>query len=376
MVEYSKVNWKLTNVQLNKFKKAVKSNERATLRLGIRNFNKDERPHELLLTTRQNTKLRNALNNNSTTDIKLSKAQIKKIIQSGGFLSKLLSKLTGPLMKVALPLAKNLLAPLGLTAAMSAIDGSIQKKIDGSGATKGAGVKLIIEQEDMKDIMKTIEALENSGILLKGVSETIKNETKQYRGGFLSMLLGTLGASLLDNLLSGGKGIMRAGDGIVRAGEGSGSKKKPLNLLLPFHPLTNIEISEYYKNEPRFNGVYSRNNLPKAIKKGAYVISLDEYDNTGTHWVALFVKTNEAIYFDSFGIEHIPKEINKFIDNNKIKSNIFRIQAYDSIMCGYFCIKFINYMLKGKTLLDYTNLFSPNDFKKNDRVIKRIFKNE
>ena len=271
-------------------------------------------------------------------------------------------------MKVALPLAKNVLAPLGLTAAMSAIDGSIQKKIHDS------GVKLIIEEEDMKDIMKIIEALENSGTLLEGVSKTIENETKKQRGGLLSMLLGTLGASLLGNLLTG-KGIIRAGDGIVRAGEGSRSKKKPLNSLLPFHPLTNIEISEYYKNEPRFNGVYSRNNLPNEIKKGAYVINLDEYENTGTHWVSLFVRTNEAIYFDSFGVEHIPKEINKFI-RNVIKSNIFRIQAYDSIMCRYFCIEFINYMLKGKTLLDYTNLFSPNDFKKSDRVIKRILKNE
>ena len=160
---------------------------------------------------------------------------------------------------------------------------------------------------------------------------------------------------------------------------------KKLNSLLPFHSLTNIEISEYYKNEPRFNGVCSRNNLLNNIKKGAYVINLDEYQNTGTHWISLFVKTNEAIYFDSFGIEHIPKEINKFIHskelgsavgNNKIKSNIFRIQAYDSVMCRYFCIEFINYMFKGKTLLDYTNLFSPNDFKKNDQVIKRIFKNE
>ena len=139
--------------------------------------------------------------------------------------------------------------------------------------------------------------------------------------------------------------------------------------------------------------MYSRNNLPNKIKKGAYVINLDEYETTGTHWVSLFVKTNEAIYFDSFGIEHIPKEINKFINNDmtkssslkrtaepsalaRIKSNMFRIQAYDSIMYGYFCIEFINYMLKGKTLLDYTNLYSPNDFKKNDRVIKRIFKNE
>ena len=200
MVEYCKVDCKLTNVQLNKLKKAVKSNEGATLRLGIRNFNKDETPHELLLTTRQDTKSRNALNNNSATDIKLSKAEIKKLIQSGGFLGKLLSKLAGPLMKVAMPLAKKVLAPLGLTVAMSAIDGSIQKKIHGS------GVKLIIEQEDMKDIMKIIKALKNSGILLKGVSKTIKNETKEQRRGFLSMLLCTLGASLLGNLLTGGKG--------------------------------------------------------------------------------------------------------------------------------------------------------------------------
>ena len=205
----------------------IKSNEGATLRLGIRNFNKDETPHELLLTTRQDTKLRNALKNNSATDIKLIKAQIKRLIQSGGFLGKLLSKLAGPLMKVAMPLAKNVLAPLGLTAAMSAIDGSIQKKIHGSGATKGAGVKLIIEQEDMKDIMKIIKALENSGILLKGVSKTIKNEAKEQRRGFLSMLLGTLGASLLGNLLTGGKGIMSAGDGMARADEGSGREKNP-----------------------------------------------------------------------------------------------------------------------------------------------------
>ena len=154
--------------------------------------------------------------------------------------------------------------------------------------------------------------------------------------------------------------------------------------MLPFHPLTNVEISEYYKNEPRFSGVYSGNNLLNKIKKGAYVIDLDEYENTGTHWVSLFVKPKYTVYFDSFGVEHIPKEIKKFIRSkelgdavrNDIKGNIFRIQAYDSIMCGYFCIEFINYILKSKTLLDYTNLFSPNEFKKNDRVIKRIFKNE
>ena len=122
-------------------------------------------------------------------------------------------------MKVAMPVAKNILPPLGLTAAMSATDGSIKKKIHGS------GVKLIINQEDMNDIIKIIEASENSGILLKGVTKTIENETKEQRGGFLSMLLGTLGASLLGNLLTGGKEMMRAGEGIVRAGEGA--KKTP-----------------------------------------------------------------------------------------------------------------------------------------------------
>ena len=164
--------------------------------------------------------------------------------------------------------------------------------------------------------------------------------------------------------------------------KGAGVKKKT-KFAVTIHPLTNIEISENYKNEPRFNGVYSRNNLPKTIKKGAYVINLDEYKNISTHWVPLFVKANKVIYFDSFGLEHIPKEINKFIKKPsslkrtaRIKRNIFRIQAYDSIMCGYFCIEFINYMLKDKTLLDYTDLFLPNDFKKNDQVIKRIFKNE
>ena len=125
-------------------------------------------------------------------------------------------------MKVAMPLAKNVLAPLGLTAAMSAIDGSIQKKIHGS------GIKLIIEEEDMQDIIKIIKELENSDILLKGVSKTIESEIKEQRGGFLIMLLGTLGASLLGNLLTG-KGIMRAGNGIVRAGEGSKKNRKFAN---------------------------------------------------------------------------------------------------------------------------------------------------
>ena len=148
---------------------------------------------------------------------------------------------------------------------------------------------------------------------------------------------------------------------------------------MPPHPLTNFEISEYYENEPRFNGVYSRDNLPKiirshelgsAVKNGAYIINLDEYADIGTHWNALYVKTNEVIYFGSFGVEHIPKEIMKFIGNKNIKANMFRLQTYDSIMWGYFCIKFINYMFKGKSSIDFTNLFSPHNLKKTIKLSK------
>ena len=114
---------------------------------------------------------------------------------------------------------------------------------------------------------------------------------------------------------------------------------KQNGFLIPPHPLTNFEIQKY-QNKPKFNGVYSRDNLPK-IKDGAYIINLDEYSDIGTHWVALYAHNNYVTYFDSFGVEHIPKEIKIFINNKNIKTNIFRIQAYDPIMCGYFCIGFI-----------------------------------
>ena len=129
-----------------------------------------------------------------------------------------------------------------------------------------------------------------------------------------------------------------------------------------------------YQNKPRFNGVYLRDNLPK-IKDGAYIINLDEYSDIGTHWVALYVHNNDFTYFDSFGVEHIPKEIKAFINNKNITTNVFRIQAYDSIMWGYFCIGFIDFMLAGKTLTEFTNLFSPNNFKKNDDIILNYFMN-
>ena len=163
-------------------------------------------------------------------------------------------------------------------------------------------------------------------------------------------------------------------------------------MTLPEHPLKNFEIQEYYQNEPRFNGVFSRDNLPNIIKSGAYVVNLDEYHDIGTHWLALYVQSTSVYdtyvnnkivtYFDSFGVEHIPKEIMKFIARTsfglgsrrkKIITNIYRIQASDSIMCGYFCIGFINFRFNGKSLTDSTNLFSPNDFNKNDYIILNYF---
>ena len=198
-----------------------------------------------------------------------------------------------PLLKSGLSLLKSIVKPLGildLTAAASATDAAINKKILGS----GNHTTLIISNDDMQD-----------GILLDGITETVKNEVKEQKCGFLSMLLGTSGVSLFGDLLTknlSGRGAIRAGEGTIRAGYGT------------------------------------------------------------------------VTYFDSFGIEHIPKEVKKFIGNTI--SNIYRIQNYDSIMCGCFCIGFIDYMFKGKSLTDYTNLFSPNNFKKNDEIILNHFLNK
>ena len=119
-------------------------------------------------------------------------------------------------------------------------------------------------------------------------------------------------------------------------------------------------------------------------KDGVYIINLDEHSNVGSHWIALLCKKNEIIYFDSFGVEYTSEEIKEFIEkfpeefsgNKNIKTNIFRIQEDNSIMCGYSCIGFIDFMLSGKKLTDYTNLFSPHDFKKNKNIILSYFKNE
>ena len=197
MVKCSKVNVKLPDKQLKKLKTGIKKKIETTLRMSLKMLNGNDLPLELLLTTRQKAKLRNAFNNNMSTDLTLSKAQISKIIQSGGFLGSLLSKLAGPLMKVVIPLAKNVLAPLGITADASAIDARFQNKIHGSGTTT-----LTISNEEINDIMKIVQAVEDSNILWKGVTKTIKIETKEQKGGILSMLFGTLGARLLGNILA------------------------------------------------------------------------------------------------------------------------------------------------------------------------------
>ena len=161
------------------------------------------------------------------------------------------------------------------------------------------------------------------------------------------MFFGTLGTSFLGNMLAG-KGIVKTAYGskgkkIVRARYGSNG------FLIPHHPMTKIEIKRHYQNNSRTNGAYSRDNLPRKIKDGTYKINLDEYADTDTHWITLYVLNNDVIYFDSFGVDNIPREIRCFISNKNIQTNIFRIQPYDSVMWGYFCIGFINYILAGKT---------------------------
>ena len=145
---------------------------------------------------------------------------------------------------------------------------------------------------------------------------------------------------------------------------------------MPPHPLTNFEIQKYYENESRFIGVFSRDNIPKKIKDGTYVINLDKYADVGTHRIALFCKRSEIDCFDSVGTEHIPEEIKELIGNKNMKANIFRVQANNSVMCDYFGIGFIDFMLTGKKLTDFTTLFSPHDFDKNDNIILSYFKDE
>ena len=237
MTQCNSLNVKLSNSQLNKLKSSLKNETDVVSRISssMVGNSKDNInfPHELLLTNRQVSNFRKAFANHSSTDIKLSKTQLSKMIQPGGFLGKLLCPLlkTGlPLIKsVIKPLAKSVLIPLGLTAAASTEDAGIHKKILEYGrpldlAPPHNNTTLIISNDEMDDILKIVKSLENSGVLLKGVSETIQHEAKEQRRGFFSMLLSTLGASLLGDILSkglSGKGVIRADEGTIRTGYGS-----------------------------------------------------------------------------------------------------------------------------------------------------------
>ena len=244
------MNVKLSNLQLNKLKSAIKIETDVILRLSSNMIdNSDDETnltHKLLLTNKEVPNLRKAFASYLSTDIKFSKAQLSKIIQLGGFLGRLLGlliKIGLPLMKSVIePLAKSVLVPLGLAAAALAADVGIHKKV----LRSGHNTTLLISNDEMKDILKMIS-------------------------------------------------------------------------------------------------------IPMYI--------LDEYSDIGTHWIALYVNNKTVTYFDSFGVEQIPKEIKKFINNKNIIANIFRLQAYDSVMCGYFCIGYIDFMLKGNNLTDFTNLF-------------------
>ena len=238
MTQYNSLNVKLSNSQLSKLKSAIKNENDVVLRLSsnmVGNSNDNTNfPHELLLTNKQVANIRKAFAKNTSIDINLSKTQLSKMILSGRFLGGVLGPLlkTGlPLMKsVIKPLDKNVLIPLGLTAAASAADAGIHKKILGSGHNNNT--TLIISKDEMDDILKIVKSLEDSGVLLKGVRETIQHEAKKQRGGFLSMLLDTLGASLLGDILSkglSGKGVIRAVEGTI--GAGYGSKRSSLKIF-------------------------------------------------------------------------------------------------------------------------------------------------
>ena len=245
MAQYNSLNVKLSNSLLNKFKSAIKNETEVVLRLSSNMIGDNETnfPHQLLLTNRQVSNLLKAFANYLSADIILSKTQLSKMIESGGFLDRPF----GPLLKTGLPLIKNVikplaksvLIPLGLTTAASAADAGIHEKI--LGLSHNNNIALTISNDETNDFIKIIKSLEYSVLSLKGVTETVQNEVKEQKGGFLSMLLGTLSASSLGNLLTGkgviaseahgiyragkGKGINRAGEGVLRAGYGNNNKK-------------------------------------------------------------------------------------------------------------------------------------------------------
>ena len=229
--------------------------------------------------------------------------------------------------------------------------------------------------------MKIAKSLKKDGLLIKVVSETIENEVKEQKGEF--MLEATLGASLLRNILPGrgmkskmpehesaisGLGVIREGEGTIRTGEETTTASQS------FYCHIILELVLKYKNiiKMNLNIMMSRDNLHK-IKDGAYIVNLDEYESVRTHWIALYIDGDKVTYANSFRGEYFPKETEKFIDHKNIITNIYKTQAYDSIICRYIFIGLIDFILKGKSLLEYANLFSPNKYERNCKIILKYF---
>ena len=282
MTQYTILNLKLSNSQLHKLKSGIQNGTKVTLKLPSNDVDdsNDENNflHKLLLINKQVSMLLQMVH-----QLQLSKSQVYKIGQSGEVLGTFLE----PLLKIGYslvknvlkPLAKSVLIPLRLTPAASATDAAIYKEMFRSDT-----MTLIHSNEEMNEIMKIIKSLEKSGLLIKSVS-MIENVAKEQKGGFLGMLLRTLSARLLGNLLTG-KGTIRASEGTIKAGHKF------------YHPLTNFEMQKHCQNQPKFNGVYSRNNLPK-INDETFVINSDKYKSIGSHWMIYGIAEN-LTFFDSF----------------------------------------------------------------------------
>ena len=157
--------------------------------------------------------------------------------------------------------------------------------------------------------MKIVEALEDSNILLKGVTKTIKSETKEQKKRILKHVVGYFRSYSVRKFIKRKKNC-----------KSCFWKQKRTGFLIPSHPLTNFEIQKYYQNKPRFNGFFPRDSLPKKIKDRTYVINIEEYADVGTHWIALFCNRSEIVYLDSFGVEHVSEEIKKFVEKKKKNS--------------------------------------------------------
>ena len=198
----------------------------------------------------------------------------------------------------------------------------------------------------MDDVMKIVKYIEESGLLMKIVSETIENETKEHKCGFLGMLSAILGVHLLRNMLAG-KEVIPTSKGTIRVDWDS----------ITSHPLPNFEIENYCQNERKFEGIYSRSSLPKK-KVGSYVMILDGYKLIGTHLIALYANVDNVTYFDNAGVEYIQKKVKKLYVT-KTSQQIFI--EYKQMIQQYAGLVFINFMLKGISFLDYTNLFSPKE---------------